>query len=155
MDKYKELKERIASIAGNVPKVSLYQGTVVSTEGLTCTVRLGTLTVPGVRLRATMQNDSEELRVTPAIGSAVIVGSLSGDLNSLVLITCDKVQSITINGGSLGGLVNIQELTSALNSLVQTFNSHTHPCPNGTTSVATQQAQTFKASDYEDTRVKH
>ena len=157
MDKYRELIQRLQAIADKAQKTVMYQGTVQSVEGKTCTVRFGSLVIPGVRIRASLKDENGELLVTPAVGSEVIAGTLHGDLNSLVVMACDKAQSITINGGSLGGLVNIGALTEKLNDLVTAFNAHTHPCPNGTTSpvLTEQQASMFSKGDYEDTRVKH
>ena len=64
--------------------------------------------------------------------------------------------SITINGGKLGGMVNIGDLTSKINELVQSFNNHTHTGNMGSpTSTPMAQAKTFNKSDYEDTKIKH
>lgn len=81
-----------------------------------------------------------------------------GDMN--VRITEDE---IIINGGKLGGMVKISELTSRLNKLVSLFNSHTHQVNTSGSAVAqtgiatapTSFAQMFKASDYEDINLKH
>lgn len=75
------------------------------------------------------------------------------------------------NGGDLGGLVKIQELTDKINALVDAFNDHTHMIPSGTflvgaqagvlnpTPVSVQKttgpAQSFKKGDYENKKVKH
>lgn len=104
-----------------------------------------------------MSAEDSHLLITPAIGSAVIVGSLSGDLAELVVLAVDRVESIVINGGRLGGLINIDALTDKLNELVQSINSHTHisggkGAPTGT---PIKQAQSFRASDYEDDKIKH
>lgn len=67
--------------------------------------------------------------------------------------------SITLNGGSLGGLINISDLVSAINSMVSTFNGHTHTYPSapsgGTTASPSTTMQTLSASDIEDTNVTH
>lgn len=156
MDKYRELIQRLQAIADKAQKTVMYQGTVQSVEGKTCTVRFGSLVIPGVRIRASLKDENGELLVTPAVGSEVIAGTLHGDLNSLVIMACDKAQGITINGGSLGGLVNIGALTEKLNDLVTAFNAHTHPCTTGTTSpTVDHQASMFSKGDYEDASVKH
>lgn len=81
-------------------------------------------------------------------------------------------EGITLNDGALGGLVKIEELTKMLNSLIQSFNTHTHELPTGGVAVtgsATAQANpapvvvpaitnghnTVAVSDYEDEKVKH
>lgn len=84
----------------------------------------------------------------------LIVGS------SEVIIT---ENDILLNGGELGGLIKISELTAKLNLLVNTFNTHTHPVTTagtatnqaGTAAPTTNVAQRFNQSDYEDTTIKH
>lgn len=93
--------------------------------------------------------------VTPKAGSAVIVGSLSGDLTQLVVLAIDHAESITINGGKLGGLVNVEQLTQKINELVQAFNAHTHQGFHGPTGPPLKTAQPLNRSDYEDTKIKH
>jgi hypothetical protein len=155
MDQYRELLDRLQQIAGKAQSTCLYQGTVTSVEGATCTVQLGSLSVPGVKLRASVKAESSQLLVVPAIGSDVIIGSLSGDLDSLTVLAVDKVESITINGGTLGGLINIDTLTERLNELVNVFNSHTHPATSGTTSPTLTPASSFVSADYEDDTITH
>lgn len=55
--------------------------------------------------------------VTPKVGSAVTIGSLSGDLRELVVLQVDHIETIVINGGKLGGLINIGQLTKKSMSL--------------------------------------
>lgn len=77
---------------------------------------------------------------------------------------------ITLNGGSLGGLIKIEELTAKVNELIGTFNSHTHPgvitavsggsgAPAvgtpGSTQVPAATAARFNKDDYENTKVTH
>jgi|GEM_PF-459578 hypothetical protein len=75
------------------------------------------------------------------------------------------------NGGDLGGLIKIQELTDKINALIDTFNNHTHDIPIGTFLIAAQggvlnpspesvqkttsPAKTFNKADYENEKVKH
>lgn len=77
---------------------------------------------------------------------------------------------INFNGGGLEGLIKIVDLTSKLNDLVNTFNSHTHNVPPGSFLVAAtagvpnpapmpvqatlQTAQPFNKMDYENTKIK-
>ena len=93
--------------------------------------------------------------IVPKVGTAVIIGSLSGDYSSLVVLAVDHVESITINGGKLGGLVNIEDLTKKLNELVKAVNSHTHQGTHGPTDPPLTKAQEFKKTDYEDVTIKH
>ena len=139
----------------------IWQGIVENVEGLTCSVKVGALTVPGVRLRSSLTDDKGSLTVVPKVGTAVTMGSLSGDLSELVVIAVDHAESIvasgkiTINGGELGGLINIEALTGKLKGRVKTFNSHTHQGVHGVTGKPLSSAKDFDRDDYEDEKVKH
>jgi len=156
MDQYKLLKDNLQGL--HPQQIAIYQGIVNKVSGHFCEVQIGNIAIPDVRLRSSELDDDGELLLTPKTGSAVTVGSLSGDLSSLVVIAMDHVDSIkasgaiTINGGQLGGMVNIRALTDKLNALVQTFNQHTHPDKGVPT---TSRAETFTAEDYEDKKITH
>jgi hypothetical protein len=78
---------------------------------------------------------------------------------------------IVLNGGDLGGLIKIQELTDKINTLIDTFNKHTHMIPSGTFLIGAQAgvpnpapvsvqkttdiANDFNKGDYENEKVKH
>lgn len=170
MDQYRRLAELLNSLPAK--KITLWQGIVKSVEGITCTVTFGKQDVPGVRLRASEADDGGHILIVPAAGTAVTVGSLSGDLSSLVVLKADRIESITVNGGNLGGLINIGALTEKINALVDAFNGHTHTIPSneiatsGNASAQTNQtpvtvpaiqskAQKFDRADYEDTTITH
>ena len=82
MDTYKEFGDRLRSLMGK-QSISICQGIVKSVEELTCTVRIDNIDIPDVRLRASMSETDREVVFIPKPGSAVIVGSLSGDLTEL------------------------------------------------------------------------
>lgn len=69
--------------------------------------------------------------------------------------------SITLNGGSLGGLINISDLVSAINSMVITFNGHTHQFEwkgqsgSSTTKLTTSKMDPISPADIEDPNVTH
>ncbi|MBQ3804899.1 MAG: hypothetical protein II844_03705 [Prevotella sp.] len=163
MSEYKQLQQHIRDLAGPVGTMTIYQGIVTSVSGCTCEVQVGRMIVSDVRLRASETDDESEMLVVPKVGTAVTLGSLSGDLAQMVVLQVDHVESITINGGRLGGLINIEQLTAKVNALVDAFNSHTHVV--NTTGTATAQAGTAQAvaspaqrlnkADYEDTTIKH
>ena len=165
MDGYRELRERLKGLQSG--DTAIWQGIVEAIDGLTCSVKVGALTVPGVRLRPSLTDDDGSLTVVPKVGTAVTMGSMSGDLSELVVIAVDHAESIvasgkiTINGGELGGLINIEALTGKLNELVKTFNSHTHQVtvshPGGTFTTVKpgSPASSFKRGDYEDEKIKH
>lgn len=155
MDQYKELATLIKQASSGGGRVTVLQGIVKEVSGVTCTVEIGSLTVSDVRLRASEKQEETQILITPAIGSAVILASLSGDMTNLVVVAVDVAESITINGGKLGGLINIEALTAKLNELVQVFNSHTHTAPNGPTTPPTTSAKQLQRKDYEDEKIKH
>ena len=154
MDQYKELRERLRGVAPQ-QEMSILQGIVKSVSGCTCEVEIGSLLVPDVRLRASETDDNGEMLIVPKVGTAVIVGSLSGDYANLVVLSVDHVESITINGGKLGGLVNIEDLTKKINELIKVVNNHTHQGTHGPTGPLLTKAQEFKKTDYEDVTIKH
>lgn len=165
MASYKELTDRLKELQPQ--KETFISGTVVSVDGCTCIVEVGSSQLEA-SLRPTETEQSGELLLIPKVGSAVVMASMNGDYSRLVVLSCDVVEKvlvsgelvyqsakITINEGSLGGLVNIKDLTEKLNALVNVFNTHVHPHPQGPTSAPQQQVDTFVASDYEDTSVTH
>lgn len=144
------------------------QGEVVAVDGHTCTVQIGDAQIKGVRLRASLSSRERQMLVVPKVGSPVTLGCLTGDLNNLVVLQVDEIESVTINGGKLGGLVNIEALTDKINELVDAFNSHNHTLAPGAvitiagpnTNPVTVPAPARKASrlnkqDYEDPSITH
>lgn len=163
MDQYRRLRDNLMQMMGAGKEITIWQGIVKSVEGTTCTVTFGTLDVEGVRLRASLAENESHLLIVPKVGTAVVVGSLSNDLSLLVVLAVDEVESITINGGKLGGLINIESLTQKINELVRTFNNHTHQvsttgsatAQTGTAAAVALKASELNKSDYEDTKVTH
>ena len=154
MDNYKELAGLVKAAAGKA-QLTLMQGIMRKVSGSTCEVEIGGITVPDVRLRASEAATDAQLLITPKGGTAGIVGSLSGYLTQLVVLAIDQAEIITINGGKLGGLINIEPLTQKINELVQAFNSHTHQGTHGPTGPPLKTAQQLNRNDYEDTKIKH
>lgn len=163
MDQYRRLRDNLMQMMGAGKEITIWQGIVKSVEGTTCTVTFGTLDVEGVRLRASLAENESHLLIVPKVNTAVVVGSLSNDLSLLVVLAVDEVESITINGGKLGGLINIESLTQKINELVRTFNNHTHQvsttgsatAQTGTAAAVTSKASELNKQDYEDTKVTH
>ena len=160
MNEHSQLKDYLKQIGG-AAKIAVYQGIVKSVDGQLCDVEIGNITIPDVRLKASELDDDGLMLVTPKVGSAVTVGSLSGDLSQLVVLQVDHIETIVINGGKLGGLINISQLTDKINDLVDTFNSHKHDVtvshPGGTFTTIKPKtvASSFKQDDYEDKTIKH
>lgn len=136
----------------------LHIARVVSVDGDQCTVDIDGLELSGVRLRAVLDGSDTGLLLTPKKGSYVLVADFSaGYMRRLAVIAYSEVESIEIHGGGNGGLVNIKQLTDKLNDLVQAFNSHTHECtaPGSPSLTPATPLLNFRASDYEDTTIKH
>lgn len=93
-------------------------------------------------------------------------------------MTCDgeKIEAtapkIVLNGGDLGGLINIKPITDKINELIEAHNTHTHSIPSGQVAVTgsataqnnpapvevpapTTKHDKVKREDYEDTKVTH
>lgn len=171
MQPEQRLIRNIRAAVGPNP-ITVYQGIVASVEGITCTVTFGAQSVSGIRLRASEAEQDAQILLVPRVGSAVIVGSLSGDLSQLAVLSVDAVERIEINGGQLGGLINIEQLTAKINELVEAFNAHTHTLMSGSVIVGVPSApmtnynpiivpkvltpaKRLVQGDYEDTTIKH
>ena len=168
MDPYRELRELLANIGGG-KATNLYQGVVTDLSDVTCEVSIDGLSIPDVRLRASTEVDGAQIIVRPAVGSVVIVGSLTGDLDHLVVLSMDRAEEVIINGGKLGGLIKVQELTqklnaleSEVNNLKQLFASWVPVKGDGGAvlrgllgSWAGKRLTPSRREDYEDTKVKH
>nr|DAE63448.1 MAG TPA: hypothetical protein [Caudoviricetes sp.] len=156
---------------GTVKDVDMQEGT--------CTVeRDGKPELHEVRLHAVIDEKVKDyFRVIPAIGSYVMVLQM-GMAEGLVVATSkiEKVEiktgnvmldmsaaGIVMNGGELGGMIDIAKLTGKVNELVDAFNGHTHEvsttgsaaAQTGTAAVIASKAKKLDRGDYEDERVKH
>lgn len=171
MQPEQRLIRNLQAAVGPAP-LTVYQGIVASVEGVTCTITFGSQDVSGVRLRASEAENDSQILLVPRVGTAVIVGSLSGDLSQLAVLSVDAVERIEINGGRLGGLINIEALTAKINALVDAFNAHTHTIGSGSIVVGVPSApqvnynpvvvpkvlspaSRLEKRDYEDETIKH
>lgn len=163
MGKHSEIKQLIRSIASTGGGATLFEATVVESKDTECTIKYQGLEHKNVRLVCGFSQSLTTVIVKPAVDSTVLVADLSsGKMRDLVVLMVEKAETITINGGELGGLINIAALTNKLNALVDKFNTHTHAVTVGNlTGIAQaftnpeQKASTFNKTDYEDTKIKH
>lgn len=167
MDNYRQMYDLLKSVKPS--KTAIVQGIVKEVDGLTCSVEIGGITVSDVRLRASESNNSRQILITPKIGSAVLMCSLSGDLQQLAIIQVDEIDKIEINGGKLGGLINIEVLTTKLNNIEKDINNLKSVIQNwipiaedGGASLKTaasswvaQRIELSSKTDYEDENIKH
>ena len=117
MDKYRRISELMKGFqqSGQV----FFPATVESVEGNTCTVNVDSLSISDVRLKATTTKTENQVLLTPMVGSDVLVGSFSGDLNNLFVMSADVIDriEITCNGQNL--MQNISDLIGALSGMLQ------------------------------------
>jgi hypothetical protein len=148
--------------------------TVDSVDGSMCDVTPLNDCAPlkKVRLNADINSDLG-IVITPKLNSVVLVGEISkadafvamfseienisikiGSSSALI-----KDGEISFNGGNLGGLVKVQELTNKLNALETAMDTHIHSggTANGMTGTATPPKFPVKTqkSQIENTKVKH
>lgn len=116
MDKYKRIKELMNGF--NQPGQAFFQATVASVEGNTCTVVVDGLPIPDVRLKATTTQVENQISLIPMIGTNVLVGSFSGDMSNLFVLSADEVDKvkITCNGQNVMALFSdtLQTLANAI-----------------------------------------
>ena len=132
MDRSKEIKEAIRSIAG-VPGMMFVMGKVESVGDETCSVKIADrLVINDVRLNASADGNADNILIKPKVGSMVLMADLSGgELRSLVVISFSALNSMTvrfdgevvINGGENEGLVKVKELTDKLNAIEDKINA--------------------------------
>ena len=132
MDRSKEIKEVIKSIAG-VPGMMFVMGKVESVGDETCSVKIADrLVINDVRLNASADGNADNILIKPKVGSMVMMADLSGgELRSLVVISFSALDSMTvrfdgevvINGGENEGLVKVKELTDKLNAIENDINN--------------------------------
>jgi hypothetical protein len=117
MDKYRHIAELMKGFQQS--RQVFFPATVESVEGNTCTVNVDSLSISDVRLKATATQTDNQVLLTPAEGSGVLVGSLTGDYNNLFILSCDVIDviEITCNGQNL--MQNISDLIGALSGTLQ------------------------------------
>ena len=178
MSRLQDIKEAIRSICGKETGNGLFLiGKVKSVDGETCTVDVAGIELDEVRLTAVNDGADGKLLLTPKTDSMVLLADMSGgDLRDLAVVgftnvekieaTCD---SIELNGGDNGGLVNVKDLTDKLNNLEKDINKLKQvftlwtPVPQdggsalktGIGSWAAQQLVQTQVSDIEDDKITH
>lgn len=161
MDDVRKIKECLRELAGSAP-VETEVAKVLGADGAECTVervRDGMVISP-VRLNAVSTAD-KGIVVTPKTGTYVLVSRLgeSGWFVTLCgeveKITIDAETDIVINGGSFGGLVRIEDLVGTLQHIVNTFNTHTHTVPNGTSAIPATPMDPIQRDGMENTKIRH
>ena len=108
------------------------------------------------------------LCIYPKPGTTCLVGIIEGQETDAFLISAEEVDEIVLNGGTLGGLVKVGELTDRLNLIEKDINSLKQklsgwtPVPNdggsalkaALSSYFTESLQETQVKDIENERVK-
>ncbi|MEG1998452.1 MAG: hypothetical protein RRY55_01310 [Bacteroidales bacterium] len=178
MDAYSSIKKSIRDMTSVSNASTLFTAKVKSVNGETCTIEVDGCTLTDVRMRAVINGNSSKILITPSTDSYVLVADLSDNLSQLAVVSYSEVQKIEIdssdgiiiNGGDLGGMIKIQELTKKLNDLVDWCKRHVHsgvitavsggsgaPAVGtlGSSAAPTPAPSSFNKEDYEDTKLKH
>lgn len=93
----------------------------VNRQNLTCTVTPPDgVKLPGVRLKAGIEEVEDGLVEIPAIDSSVLVVVIGNTDENAFVAKCSQVDEVLFYGGQNGGLIKIQELVKELEK-VNTF----------------------------------
>lgn len=161
-------------LGSKTPKAFSVVGTVLSvdTETNTCAVE-PIMQAPDLMNISLMPKDPDGnvkkgFLIVPTVGSVVIVALTSPDTGFIAATS--EVDEIQLNGDTYHGLVKIEDLVTKLNNLeskvntiISTFNAHTHPYVNVATPAATSVSATpvtgtltpTQKADLENTKVLH
>ncbi|MDR3226132.1 MAG: hypothetical protein LBT56_00475 [Prevotellaceae bacterium] len=99
MDTYSGIKEKIRRIAGTekLQQTTVFPAQVEKITGTTCTVKIDELLMNDVRLRAVINNENEQLLITPKVGSYVLIVDLSGgEYRDLAVISYSEIDKIEL-----------------------------------------------------------
>lgn len=144
MDEYAKLGETFKAAFANKTLV-MQVGTVKSVEGDTSTVAFGGMVITGVRLRVEKGGAAERLLITPAIGSLVLCGSLTGDFKDLIVLKAERIAKLRYdeNGTSVeidsetgkvkvtNEQVSLKDLFDDLKDIIQNLKVFTPAGPSG------------------------
>jgi hypothetical protein len=146
MDTPAQIKALLKDIIGANPNLPI-TGVVQSIQGQSCTVKLiSGLDISDVKLKATIDEQSDFILVTPKIGSSVLMLSSTGDLTNMTVIKADQFDKIEICQGGLELLidssdsklsvknqtVSLKEIFTDLGTLLKGLKVFTPMGPSGT-----------------------
>lgn len=122
----------------------------------------GTMDVTGVIDRLEyydVQLGMGALCIYPKPGTTCLVGIVEGQETDAFLISANEVDEIVLNGGTLGGLVKVGELTERLNLIEKDINSLKQrlsgwtPVPNDGGSALKTALSSYTSESLKETRV--
>jgi hypothetical protein len=163
MDRYKKLSELLGrSFLNSQKTMPLFNGIIKSIEGESCTVDIDGLEVDEVRLKATINGETNKIIVEPKVGSMVLIGSLTGDLKDLAVLKADELAKIIYQQDGLKLLldstdgkvsiennnVSVHDIFQQLVDLLKLFKVYTPAGPSGTPLPDTITALTAFENDF-------
>lgn len=124
MDKIKQLKKNVQAIVRANPNYPI-DGVVKSVQNDTCTVEIEKIELSDVRLKATADGE-DNLLIIPKVGSRVIMMSVDGSVDNLIVIKVDAASKIRYNENGLEveidsttGKVKVKNESTSLKELFQ------------------------------------
>lgn len=95
MDKYAKLLQSLRKVS-RANSIMLLNAEVTEITGESCTVKvLDDLILTEVRIKATISGSNNMLLLIPKVGSKVIIGSLTGDLKDMAVLSIDELELLT------------------------------------------------------------
>lgn len=105
MDRYKKLID-VLQLATPKEVLPLLNAEVKEITGESCTVVVDGLELTEVRLKATINGDSDGLLLIPKVGSMVLLGSLTGDLKDLAVLSIDQMEQLQYKQSGLSVVID-------------------------------------------------
>ncbi|MBF0576598.1 hypothetical protein [Dysgonomonas sp. GY617] len=140
MDKRANIAELVGQLfTGTSSGNAVFTAKVIDVIGVTCKIDYDGLELSDVRLLPTTTVDNNRVLLIPQKDSYVLVMADGGNLSNLwvarvetvekIEITCGDISvvvdksGVILNGGSLGGMVKVKDLTNKLNALENSINA--------------------------------
>lgn len=144
MDVYGNIAKALKDLSREA-RPSIFTAKVKAVSGTTCSIEVGRLLLTDVRLRAVVDSDTEQLLVTPRVGSQVLVADLSGgnfrDLAVIAFSAIDKIEisadnmEVSIAGGKIAVNNDKQSMSALFIELIDAIGAITVTTPNGVSGV--------------------
>lgn len=157
MDKYTEIKQKLRAAAQNAGE-TFVTGTVVSTDGETCTVKVGEMVLSEVRCGAVTDGNALNLHIYPTTGSAVLMADLSnGEKRDMAVIAYSRTDKIetgtaehtTANADTLK--TQLEKMKKRVDGIIDAINNAVPVAQDGGAALqASMKAALAQLTDKED-----
>ena len=166
MENTGKIKKLLRGITG-ADRCYFFVAEVKSVEGETCTVKVNTLVLSGVRLIQSKTNTSQ-LLITPKTGSNVLVADLGGNARDLAVIQFSEIEKIELQG-SAHTMVNgdvlkeeLEKMSKRIDGIIDALNKAVPTPQDGgaglQSTIKTKLATILEKEDFSDienTTIKH